>query len=679
MSSVDLGVIGNGMFGALVDGRGRFVWCCMDNFDGDPVFNCLVNNGSDKTGFYDVVLEGCERAEQFYHGASAILVTRLYSKGDSVEIRDFAPRFVHCDRIFKPFMLIRTVRRLQGDPRVTVRIRPTFQYNSTDGYQTRGSQHVRFCGTTNTWRATTNTSIRHVLEELPFLLPVEPLYIIFGTDESFTNSLQMVASEFELKTVSYWKQWSNQLCLPVEFQEVLVRAAMTLCLLQSEDCGGFLSSFTMGLPLGPKCGATRDSRVCRMLDECLSLPVLRDIGLLDVCRKFLRFAKEICFQLDKPQHTCNPWGSVQFKKREWAPYLAGYRGMGEVHSGGPLLEYDDEKEGEGVLDDPRIPEEWQRRTVVYGLLVVALSHAFFDIRMSEEICTPKLYEKMETYALLACDSFDKMAQLFRTMGPSGEDPPSASRKRPRARPPCGAGFFDDDMAFYTPQEDRAAGSPPSPPSSPSHEDGAPPVHTLTAILCWAAADRLQRIAGQFLGDQQRAEYWRRRSLDLHEEICRRAWNPQRGAFTTCWGGERVGPSLLRIAELGFVSTEDTRFRGTVRAFEEDAVSHAVCLGGNDGDLLAPRRNQDVSILSAPFACFMTNTLLWYCEALRSTGAPHESRRLLESLLRSSTHRGFLTEAIDLRAGELWGNVPSTASLLSLLRVAQRLSRSWREC
>ena len=46
--------------------------------------------------------------------------------------------------------------------------------------------------------------------------------------------------------------------------------------------------------------STRDSRVCRLLDECLALPVLRELGLLELCKKFLSFAKE--------QHHSPAWG-----------------------------------------------------------------------------------------------------------------------------------------------------------------------------------------------------------------------------------------------------------------------------------------------------------------------------------------------------------------------------------
>eukprot|EP00929_Paragymnodinium_shiwhaense_P015932 TRINITY_DN124015_c0_g1_i1.p1 TRINITY_DN124015_c0_g1~~TRINITY_DN124015_c0_g1_i1.p1 ORF type:complete len:730 (-),score=139.68 TRINITY_DN124015_c0_g1_i1:109-2298(-) len=728
MTTADLAVIGNGMFGALLDGKGCFVWCCIDTFDGEPVFNSLLNNGSDKTGFYDIVLEDCERAEQRYLHSSAVLVTTLHSsKGDSLEIRDFAPRFVHFDRIFRPFQLFRTIKRLKGDPRIRIRIRPTFQYNATDGYQTRGSAHVRFCGPVHTWRVTTNTSVRHILEEIPFLVPAEPVHIVFGSDESFTNSLRNVAMDFEEKTVSYWINWCNSLCLPVEYQEVLIRAAMTLCMLQSDDCGGFLASLSMGLPLGPYCGSTCDTRVCRLLDECLALPVLREMGLFEVCKRFLSFAKEVCFMEDPPQHTYTPWRSSKSKPREWAPYLAGYRGLGEVHHGGPLLEVPEDEiwECTDSAGDPLVSAGdcpgFDDRTVVYSLLIVALAHAFFDIRLREELCSPKLFEKLERYALHACDNFQMALQSYKSALQSSSGQPNgnghgggshghqsscsstSAAGRQRCRPPAGASFFDDDLAFFSGQDSRRQSSP----TLPVRKNGTtlPAVHTLTSVLCWAAADRMHRLSSQAQAEgdgPHKATYWQKRAQAMREAINQHAWCSKTGAFRTYWGGDESGPSLLRMAELGFISAEDSRFRDTVRCFEKEALAHAVCHGTDEhghgpGSMQA---NSPAYITASGHAstlggggggggsctssgpdssaCFMTNTLLWYCEALRSIRATTECRRLLDSLIKSSKHRGLLPEAIDLKTSEFWGNAPSVNALLSLLRVSSRLSRTWRE-
>lgn len=377
--------------------------------------------------------------------------------------------------------------------------------------------------------------------------------------------------------------------------------------------------------------------------------------MLDISRKFLNFAKEICYQ-EKLQHSYNAWGSTsekQEKKREWAPYLAGFRGMGEVHSGGPLLEE--------LVDQDNV-DMWHHQTVICSLMTITLVHAFFDVRLSEELCTQKLCEKLQHYAQIACDAIAQRSRMYRAFGAENDQ-----NGNKRIRPPLGAGFFDDDPHFFY-GTDEATESPGDSFGGLGH------VHTLTSVLCWAAADRLQRVAAHFFNDPILADQWKRRALEIHEDVCRNAWNPQRSAFTSYWGGDRGGPSLLRLAELGFISAEDPRFRTTVRAFEVDAGFCAVCLSGPDGEPL----QEDASLLATTSACFTTNTMFWYCEALRSTGAPNEARRILEALLRSSKHRGVLAEAIDIRTSELWGNSPCASSLLSLLRVAPRLSRTWRE-
>lgn len=48
--SLDLAMIGNCSFAALVDRMARIVWCCLPRFDGDPVFHSLLGTrGGDGT------------------------------------------------------------------------------------------------------------------------------------------------------------------------------------------------------------------------------------------------------------------------------------------------------------------------------------------------------------------------------------------------------------------------------------------------------------------------------------------------------------------------------------------------------------------------------------------------------------------------------------------------------
>src|SRR3546814_3015165 len=96
VTSLDLAVIGNCAFNALVDKSGIITWCCLPRPDGDPVFNRLINEGPDgpppADGFFAIQLLDFEQSEQSYVPNTAVLKTRLVDRqGNAVEITDFAP------------------------------------------------------------------------------------------------------------------------------------------------------------------------------------------------------------------------------------------------------------------------------------------------------------------------------------------------------------------------------------------------------------------------------------------------------------------------------------------------------------------------------------------------------------------------------------------------------------
>ena len=65
-------------------------------------------------------------------------------------------------------------------------------------------------------------------------------------------------------------------------------------------------------------------------------------------------------------------------------------------------------------------------------------------------------------------------------------------------------------------------------------------------------------------------------------------------------------------------------------------------------------------------------------ALASVGRRDEALELFNNLLARRNHVGLLSEDIDPRTGELWGNFPQTYSQVGLILSAMRLSRSWEE-
>lgn len=169
--SLDLGVIGNGSFAALIDARARVVWACLPAFDGDPAFCALLSPRQHPGGDFAIELEDFERAEQHYIANTAVLRTVLHdSRGGSVEIIDFAPRWHQNARFYRPVSLVRRITPLAGTPRIRVRARPLADWGARIPDSTWGSNHLRWLLPQMTLRLTTDVPVRFVREQLPFVL-----------------------------------------------------------------------------------------------------------------------------------------------------------------------------------------------------------------------------------------------------------------------------------------------------------------------------------------------------------------------------------------------------------------------------------------------------------------------------------------------------------------------------
>jgi GH15 family glucan-1,4-alpha-glucosidase len=184
-------------------------------------------------------------------------------------------------------------------------------------------------------------------------------------------------------------------------------------------------------------------------------------------------------------------------------------------------------------------------------------------------------------------------------------------------------------------------------------------------MCWAACDRLARIATR-LGEPARAARWRREAERIREGTLARAWSAKRKSLVSTFEGEELDASLLLLHEIGFVAPEDPRFTGTVAAIETDLRRGSYLL-----------RYCGTDDFGTPHCAFNICTF-WYIGALAALGRRDEARELFENMLARRTRLGLLSEDLDPSSGELWGNFPQTYSMVGLINAAMRLSRGWEE-
>ena len=154
------------------------------------------------------------------------------------------------------------------------------------------------------------------------------------------------------------------------------------------------------------------------------------------------------------------------------------------------------------------------------------------------------------------------------------------------------------------------------------------VHTFSAVMCWAACDRLAKIAAE-LGLAQRVGYWRERADRIHATICRRAWNENKTVFhVRSFDEDTLDASVLLLHDVGFLTANDPRFSKTVAAMERELKR---------GDYVY--RYIEADDFGVPENAFVICTF-WYIYALAALGRMEEACGLFENMLPSVTGTGF---------------------------------------
>ncbi len=591
MSNLNLGVIGNCQIAALVDEWATVVWACLPQLDADPVFCRLLRNGTggDAPGFFSVELENAARSEQRYLPNTAILETRLYDhNGGAVRIVDVVPRYNYVGRMFRPMMLLRAIEPLDGSPRIRVRLRPACRYGSARCEQTWGSNHITYSGSDVSFRLTTDVALTHILEEGSFVLD-RHVHLILGPDETVRESVDDAFHNHFRATRDYWRAWVRGLSIPFEWQEAVIRAAITLKLCTFEDTGAVIAAMTTSIPEAADSGRNWDYRFCWLRDSYFVLQALNRLGATRTMESYLSYIVNVATASDdaelKPLYGISGRSATD---ERIVDTLTGYRGMGPVRIGNQAYE--------------------QVQHDVYGAVVLSATHSFFDrrlIRAGRESDFKRL-ERLGETARLKFDQPD--AGLWEYRG----------RQR---------------------------------------------VHTFSSIMCWAACDRLARIATK-LQLEQRTAYWRAAADEIRAVIMARAWDEEQQAFTESFGRPEMDASLLTMHDLGFLSASDPRFVSTVE-----------CIGQQlrRGQHLFRYRAADD--FGEPENAFNICTF-WYIDALAAMGRRDEARELFENMLASRNPLGLLSEDIDPETGELWGNFPQTYSMAGIIQAAMRLSVSW---
>ncbi|NBB53320.1 glycoside hydrolase family 15 protein [Rhizobium sp. CRIBSB] len=359
---LDLAPVGNCGISALIDRHGRYVWACAPRVDGDPVFSALMDGEDPEHGFWDVLLDGLEHVAQAYVRNTPVLRTVLTaSDGSAIEIIDFAPRHLQQSRIYRPLAFGRIIRPLSGAPRITVRLRPAADWGARRAQTTSGSNHIRYLCTDIVFRLTTDCPVSHILTERLFRLE-RPLSFFLGPDEGYDQDVGPGMTATLDRTTAYWQDWVRTLYLPLDWQDAVIRSAITLKLCAYEETGAIVAAMTTSVPEFPESGRNWDYRYCWIRDAYYTVRALNRLGAVDILENYLGYLRNLVD--DSAGGHVQPVYGVGLEEdidETIVSSVAGYRGMKPVRVGNQAREH--------IQND------------VYGQIVLPLVQAFYDQRL----------------------------------------------------------------------------------------------------------------------------------------------------------------------------------------------------------------------------------------------------------------------------------------------------------
>jgi GH15 family glucan-1,4-alpha-glucosidase len=360
--NLDLAVIGNGSIASLISSDGTHLWCCWPRLDGDPVFHGLLST-DEAAGRFSVRLEGQASATQRYLPNTAIVETILRDDfGNALRVIDFCPRYKLYGRIFRPLMLMRRLEPLAGLPRIKIILRPGFTYGAQHPRPHMGSNHLSYAGPEFTLRVTTDLPLSHIVHEGSFTLSRHGTMVL-SADEPLDQAPDALFSQVFTETQTYWQNWVADLNIPFDWQEAVIRSAITLKLCSYDDTGGVVAALTTSVPEAPGSARCWDYRFCWLRDSFFTIGALNRLSATRTMENFLGFVLDIVHSPDageiQPLFPIAPG----MDRDEWiAPHLPGYNGDGPVRIGNAAAT--------------------QRQNDAYGAIILSLAQLFVDQRLA---------------------------------------------------------------------------------------------------------------------------------------------------------------------------------------------------------------------------------------------------------------------------------------------------------
>jgi GH15 family glucan-1,4-alpha-glucosidase len=195
--------------------------------------------------------------------------------------------------------------------------------------------------------------------------------------------------------------------------------------------------------------------------------------------------------------------------------------------------------------------------------------------------------------------------------------------------------------------------------------------THSKLMSWVAFDRAVCSVERH-GLDGPVERWKRLRAEIHDEVCRKGYEPELGAFVQSYGSREPDAALLMIPLVGFLPASDERVAGTVRLIQEQL--------GRDGFVQRYRGRPESDLdgvhgvdgLPLGEGAFLPCSF-WLVDNLALLERYDEAEQLFERLLGIGNDLGLFAEEYHPFEQRLLGNFPQAFTHVGLVNTALGLA------
>src|SRR5204862_3241732 len=163
--------------------------------------------------------------------------------------------------------------------------------------------------------------------------------LVLGPDETLQDPADEAGKRFLSETTAYWRGWVRSLAIPFEWQDAVIRAAITLKLNVFEDTGAIVAALTTSIPEAAGSSRNWDYRYCWLRDAYFVVHALNRLGATQTMERYLTFILNIVAEgADRPLDPVYTITGHRLPPERVAASLPGYRGKGPVLVGNQASE-----------------------------------------------------------------------------------------------------------------------------------------------------------------------------------------------------------------------------------------------------------------------------------------------------------------------------------------------------